>query len=74
MAAARVCVVLGADTHDILEGSLQMPGTDRERLRQTLEGHGFTPWSPEKAKERAEKRVELGYVKLYPAFADRARS
>ena len=43
-------------------------------MQRLVEGHGFTPWSPEKARTRAEKRVELGYVNLYPAFAGRGGS
>jgi uncharacterized peroxidase-related enzyme len=32
-------------------------------------GFGFTPMSPELAKQRAEERVEKGYVNLYPDLA-----
>jgi len=38
-------------------------------MQRLTEGCGFTPMAPEVAKERAEKRVKLGYVNLYPAFA-----
>ena len=34
-----------------------------------VEGYGFTPMGPERAREQAEKRVKLGYVNLYPSFA-----
>jgi uncharacterized peroxidase-related enzyme len=33
-----------------------------------VQGHGFIPMSPEKAKENASKRVEKGYRNLYPEF------
>ena len=33
-----------------------------------VQGHGFIPMSPEKARENAEKRVEKGYRNLYPEF------
>lgn len=35
-----------------------------------VQGHGFTPMSPELAAENARKRIELGYRNLYPAFAE----
>jgi uncharacterized peroxidase-related enzyme len=38
-------------------------------MQRLVEGHGFTPFSPEVAKKHAHRRVELGYVNLYPAFA-----
>lgn len=38
-------------------------------MQRLVEGHGFIPLSPEVAKKHAQKRVELGYVNLYPAFA-----
>ncbi len=34
-----------------------------------VEGYGFTPMSPERARAQAEKRHKLGYVNLYPSFA-----
>jgi hypothetical protein len=41
--------------------------TGRIRFMQCLvEGHGFTPFTRFLAQERARKRVELGYVNLYP--------
>ena len=43
--------------------------TGRMRYMQCMtEGYGFTPFSQEVAKKHAAKRVELGYVNLYPAF------
>jgi alkylhydroperoxidase family enzyme len=39
-------------------------------MQRILEGHGFTPMTPERARERAEKRVKLGYQNLYPELAD----
>jgi len=38
-------------------------------MQRLTEGHGFTPFSAEHAKKHAHRRVELGYVNLYPAFA-----
>ncbi len=38
-------------------------------MQRLVEGLGFIPFSKEMAKERAAKRVELGYVNLYPKFA-----
>jgi alkylhydroperoxidase family enzyme len=37
-------------------------------MQKLAEGYGFEPFSPEKAKSHAKKRVQLGYVQLYPAF------
>jgi uncharacterized peroxidase-related enzyme len=41
-------------------------------MQRIVEGHGFIPLSQEAAKERAQKRVKLGYVNLYPNLADPA--
>jgi uncharacterized peroxidase-related enzyme len=38
-------------------------------MQRLVEGHGFTPFSKEVAMKHARRRVELGYVNLYPAFA-----
>jgi alkylhydroperoxidase family enzyme len=40
-------------------------------MQRLVEGHGFRPWTREAAREHARKRVELGYVNLYPQFASR---
>jgi alkylhydroperoxidase family enzyme len=40
-------------------------------MQRLVEGHGFVPWSKAVAKKHAVKRVRLGYVNLYPAFAQR---
>ena len=37
-------------------------------MQRLVEAHGFTPLSRETAVKHAKKRVELGYVNLYPAF------
>ena len=37
---------------------------------RVVQGYGFVPLGPEIAKERAERRVKLGYVNLFPAFAE----
>ena len=38
-------------------------------MQRLVEGHGFTPIAKDVAKKHAQKRVELGYVNLYPKFA-----
>jgi alkylhydroperoxidase family enzyme len=38
-------------------------------MQRLVEGYGFIPWTKAAAREHAKKRVELGYVNLYPAFA-----
>jgi uncharacterized peroxidase-related enzyme len=37
-------------------------------MQRLVEGHGFTPMSREAAARQARRRVEHGYVNLYPAF------
>ena len=37
-------------------------------MQKLVEGHGFVPLTKEVAREHAKKRVQLGYVNLYPAF------
>ena len=39
-------------------------------MQRLVEGHGFVPMSGEKAAQQAARRVELGYVNLYPAFRE----
>ena len=36
-----------------------------------VQGYGFTPMTPEKARANAEARRKLGYRDLYPKFADK---
>ena len=36
-----------------------------------VEGYGFTPMTPEIARERAEERARVGYVNLYPAMKEK---
>ena len=36
-----------------------------------VEGYGFTPMTPEKARTQAKNRKVQGYVNLYPALADK---
>ncbi len=36
-----------------------------------VQGHGFVPMGPAIARERASRRVKLGYVNLFPALAAR---
>ena len=35
-----------------------------------VEGYGFVPMDPRRARDNAENRVRLGYKNLYPAFVD----
>ena len=37
-------------------------------MHRLVAGHGFTPHTREAAAKRAKKRVELGYVNLWPAL------
>jgi uncharacterized peroxidase-related enzyme len=37
-------------------------------MQRVVEGHGFTPMTREVAAKQAARRVELGYVNLYPGF------
>lgn len=39
-------------------------------MQRLVEGHGFTPMSRELAAKQARRRVERGYVNLYPAFRE----
>ena len=39
-------------------------------MQRLVEGHGFTPLTREVAAKHAKRRVERGYVNLYPAFRD----
>ena len=41
-------------------------------MQRIVEGHGFTPMSPEVARRNAKKRAELGYVNLYPEFREQS--
>lgn len=41
-------------------------------MQRLVEGHGFTPMTREVAAKQAQRRVELGYVNLYPAFQDKS--
>jgi hypothetical protein len=43
-------------------------------MQRFVERHGFKPMSREVARESAKKRVKLGYVNLYGAFAERTAS
>ena len=40
-------------------------------MQRLVEGHGFTPLSKEVAIKHAKRRVEKGYVNLYPAFREK---
>ena len=39
-------------------------------MQRLVEGHGFTPMTREVAAKHAKRRVERGYVNLYPAFRE----
>jgi hypothetical protein len=39
-------------------------------MQRLVEGHGFTPLAYDVAVEHAKRRVERGYVNLYPAFRE----
>ena len=39
-------------------------------MQRLVEGHGFTPLPREVAVKNAKRRVERGYVNLYPAFRE----
>jgi uncharacterized peroxidase-related enzyme len=57
-------------TEEALHGAIAV--TARAAFMQRLvEGHGFTPMSPELAAKRARQRLERGYVNLYPAFREK---
>jgi uncharacterized peroxidase-related enzyme len=43
-------------------------------MQRLAEGHGFTPMTPDVAAKHAKRRVELGYVNLYPAFREEPKS
>jgi len=40
-------------------------------MQRLVEGYGFIPMSRDVARKHAHRRVELGYVNLYPKFAKR---
>ncbi len=40
-------------------------------MSRLVEGYGFTPMDQATAKRRAKERVDLGYVNMYPVFADK---
>ena len=40
-------------------------------MQRLVEGHGFTPMSRDVAARHAKRRVERGYVNLYPAFREK---
>ena len=42
-------------------------------MQRLVEGHGFTQMPRDKARQNARKRVDLGYVDLYPEFSDRSQ-
>jgi uncharacterized peroxidase-related enzyme len=41
-------------------------------MQRLVQGHGFTPMTPEAATARAKRRVELGYVNLFPELKQKA--
>ncbi len=47
--------------HDVIVVTARM-----NFMCRIVEGYGFTPMTPEVARERAEERARVGYVDLYP--------
>lgn len=43
-------------------------------MQRLVQGFGFTPLSRDVAARHAHKRVERGYVNLYPAFRDKTQA
>jgi uncharacterized peroxidase-related enzyme len=46
--------------HDVIAVTARM-----NFMCRIVEGHGFTPMTPDVARQRAEERAKLGYVNLY---------
>jgi uncharacterized peroxidase-related enzyme len=40
-------------------------------MQRLVEGYGFTPMTRDVAARHAKRRVELGYVNMYPAYRDK---
>jgi uncharacterized peroxidase-related enzyme len=51
--------------HDVIAVTARM-----NFMCRIVEGYGFTPMTPEIARERAEERARVGYVNLYPAMKE----
>lgn len=51
--------------HDVIAVTARM-----NFMCRIVEGYGFTPMTPEIARERAEERARVGYVNLYPAMTE----
>jgi uncharacterized peroxidase-related enzyme len=49
--------------HDVIAVTARM-----NFMCRIVEGYGFTPLTPEVARQRAEERAKVGYVNLYPAM------
>lgn len=47
--------------HDVIAVTARM-----NFMCRIVEGYGFTPMTPEVARQRAEERARVGYVNLYP--------
>jgi uncharacterized peroxidase-related enzyme len=43
-------------------------------MQRMVQAYGFTPFTPQVAAEHAKKRVEKGYLNLYPAFRDKQQA
>lgn len=43
-------------------------------MHRLVGGHGFIPISRESAAKKAKRRIEMGYVNLYPAFREKKES
>jgi uncharacterized peroxidase-related enzyme len=51
--------------HDVIAVTARM-----NFMCRIVEGYGFTPMTPEVARERAEERARVGYVNLYPGMKE----
>jgi uncharacterized peroxidase-related enzyme len=41
-------------------------------MQRLVQGHGFTPLPQDVSAKHAKRRIELGYLNLYPQFRDKA--
>ncbi|MDA0651918.1 MAG: carboxymuconolactone decarboxylase family protein [Proteobacteria bacterium] len=53
--------------HDVIAVTARM-----NFMCRIVEGYGFTPMTPEIARQRAEERARVGYVNLYPAMKEKS--
>ena len=53
--------------HDVIAVTARM-----NFMCRIVEGYGFTPMTPEVARQRAEERARVGYVNLYPDMKEKS--